>query len=298
MVRIKTPPFNPLFKGGTTCAIMGADIMTNPVINFLALALYLSVGGLLGLRLARGEMVTGSVKIGIFSLGLGAVVLHAALLYTSLWHENGLNLALTPAFSLVAWVIAVLYLTTSLNRPADNLGILIMPIAGLMVLVEWLWPEKMSLPLTSGMQAAHIVVSILAYSLLSLAAVQSLMLLVQERYLRHKHPRGFIRALPPMQTMEGLMFQMIGAGFALLTLTVISGAFFSDALFGRPLKFTHHMVLAIMAWVVYAILLIGRWRLGWRGRPAIHWTLGGFALLVLGYFGTKFVLEILLKRPG
>ncbi|MBI3571885.1 MAG: hypothetical protein HY082_12435, partial [Gammaproteobacteria bacterium] len=84
--------------------------MTNPVMNFLALALYFIVGGLLGRRLMRGEVVTGGVKIGIFSLGLGAVVLHAALLYTSLWTASGLNLALTPAFALVAWVVAVLYL--------------------------------------------------------------------------------------------------------------------------------------------------------------------------------------------
>jgi ABC-type uncharacterized transport system permease subunit len=272
--------------------------MTTPVMNFLAMALYLSVGVLLGLRLARGEVVTGIVKTGILSLGLGAVVLHAALLYASLWHASGLNLALTPAFSLVAWVIAVLYLVSSLNRPVDNLGILIMPIAGLMVLIEWLWPEKISIPLTSVVQAAHIIVSILAYSLLSLAAVQSLMLLLQERHLRSKHPGGFIRALPPMQTMESLMFQMIGVGFVLLTLTLISGAFFSDQIFGIPLKLTHHIVLASLAWVVYAILLVGRWRLGWRGRIAVHWTLGGIVLLILGYFGSKFVLEILLKRPG
>ncbi|MHB8534907.1 MAG: cytochrome C assembly family protein [Sulfuricaulis sp.] len=270
----------------------------NPTMNFFALALYLSVGGLLVLRLARGEVVTGIVKIGILTLGFGAVVLHAALLYTSLWHPGGLNLALTPAFSLVAWVIAVLYLITTISRPVDNLGILIMPMAGLMVLLEWLWPEKISIPLTSGLQAVHIVVSILAYSLLSLAAVQSLMLLLQERHLRGKHPGGFIHALPPMQTMESLMFQMIGFGFALLTLTLISGAFFSDRIFGIPLKFTHHMVFAVLAWLVYAVLLIGRWRLGWRGRIAAHWTLGGIVLLILGYFGSKFVLEILLKRPG
>lgn len=270
--------------------------MTNPVMNFLALALYLSVGILLGLRLMRGEVITGSVKLGILSLGLGAVVLHATLLYTGIRMEHGLNLALTPAFSLVSWVVAVLYLATSLARPVDNLGILIMPIAGLMILIEWLWPGQMSLPLTSNLQAVHIVVAILAYSLLSLATVQSLMLLVQERHLRSKHPGGFIRALPPMQTMETLMFHMIEVGFILLTFTLISGVFFSEQLFSRPFKFTHHMILAISAWVVYAILLFGRWRLGWRGRPAIHWTLGGFVLLLLAYFGSKFVLEILLGR--
>ena len=113
---------------------------------------------------------------------------------------------------------------------------------------------------------------------------------------RQRHASGFIRALPPMQSMEHLMFQMIGFGFVLLTLTLVSGVFFSEALFGQPLKFTHHTVLAVLAWAVYAILLVGRWQLGWRGRIAVHWTLGGFVLLVLGYFGTKFVLEVILHR--
>ncbi|MBI3546223.1 MAG: cytochrome c biogenesis protein CcsA [Gammaproteobacteria bacterium] len=270
--------------------------MTNSAMNLLALALYLSVGGLLLLHLARGKVVAGISKIGILALGLGAVMLHAGLLYTGLWQAHGLNLALTPAFSLVAWVVAILYLTVSLSRPVDNLGILIMPVAGLMLLLEWLWPGRMTLPLTSGLQAVHIVISILAYSLLSLATVQSLMLLIQERHLHSKHAGGFIRALPPMQTMESLMFQMLGFGFALLTLTLISGGFFSEALFGQPLKFTHHMILAIMAWIVYAILLLGRWQLGWRGHTAVRWTLGGFVLLVLAYFGSKFVLEIILGR--
>src|SRR3970040_2282419 len=122
--------------------------MTNPVMNFLVLALHFIAGGLLGLRLMRGQVVTGGTKIGIFSLGLGAVVLHAALLHSSLWTAAGLNLALTPAFSLIAWVVAILYLATSLIRPVDNLGVLIMPVAGLTLLVEWLWARQMSLQLT------------------------------------------------------------------------------------------------------------------------------------------------------
>lgn len=270
--------------------------MTTTNINFLTIALYFSVGALLTLRLARGQVAVGYNRVGIFALGLGAVMLHAALLYFGLRLDSGLNLALTPAFSLVAWVVAVLYLLSSLSRPVDNLGILVMPVAGLLVFFEWLWPGRMTLPLTSSLQAIHIVVSILAYSLLCLAAVQSLMLLVQERHLHRKNSGGFIRALPSMQSMEHIMFQMIGAGFVLLTLTLISGAFFSEALFAKPLKFTHHMVLAVLAWTVYAVLLVGRWRFGWRGRQAVHWTLGGFLLLVLAYFGSKFVLEIILRR--
>jgi ABC-type uncharacterized transport system permease subunit len=132
---------------------------------------------------------------------------------------------------------------------------------------------------------------------LCLASVQGLLLMWQERGLRQRHPGGFIRALPPMQTMETLMFQMIGVGFVLLTLTLISGIFFSEEVFGRPLKLTHHIVLSLVAWAVFATLLAGRRFYGWRGRTAVRLTLTGFTLLVLGYFGAKFVLEVVLKRP-
>lgn len=271
--------------------------MTNPVLNFLALALYLSVGILLTQRLLRGhDGVTSGARVGVLALGAGAALLHAVLLYPVLQLGNGLNLSLTTAFSLAAWVVVILYLLTSMLRPTDPLGILIMPLAGLILLVEWLWPGQAPMPLTTHLQTAHVVVSILAYGLLSLAAVQSLLLLYQEHQLHARHPGGLVRALPPMQTTETVMFQMIGLGFVLLTLTVVSGVFFSEETFGRPFKFTHHIVLALLAWVVYGVLLLGRWRLGWRGKPAVRLALAGFALLALAYFGSKFVLEVLLGR--
>jgi ABC-type uncharacterized transport system permease subunit len=271
--------------------------MTNPVLNFLAVALYIAVGALLAQRLVRGpDGAARGARLGVLALGLGAVTLHAALLYPALRPEGGLNLALTTAFSLAAWAVAILYILASALRPVDYLGILIMPLAALTLLIEWLWPGQAPTTPTTAPAAAHIVISILAYGLLCLAAVQSLLLLYQERQLHARQPGGLVRRLPPMQTAEQTMFQLIGLGFVLLTLTVASGVFFSEETFGRPFKATHHIVLALLAWGVYGLLLLGRWRLGWRGRPAVRLTLAGFALLVLAYFGTKFVLEVLLGR--
>jgi ABC-type uncharacterized transport system permease subunit len=270
--------------------------MANPALNFLAPALYLVTGFLIAQRLASGRPPGRGAKLGTLALALGAVILHAALLFSGLHLDAGLNLSLTAAFSLVAWIVAVLFIAVSSFRPLDSLGALVMPLAGLTILVAWWFPAQQPIPLSSQWQGAHIVISLLAYSLLCLAAIQSLLLLAQEREIKHKHPGGFIRALPPMETTESLMFRLIGMGFVLLTLTVISGFFFSEVVFGKPFRLSHHAALALCAWVVYGVLLIGRWRLGWRGRAAIRWTLGGFVLLVLAYFGSKFVLEVVLGR--
>lgn len=270
--------------------------MAYPLVHFLALTGYLGAGVWLWHEMQRAGELRAAAKTGIRLLVLAAWLLHGAVLYIQFPSGGAWNLSLTSAFSLVAWVVVALYLLAALTRPADGLGILVLPVAALTVLAEWLWARQIPLPFITAWQAAHIVISILAYSLLTLAAVQSLLLLVQEEQLRHKHPGGLIRALPPLETMETLLFQLIGLGFLLLTLTLVSGVFFSEAVFGQPLRFNHHMVLSLLAWVVYGILLFGHWRLGWRGRPAIRWTLAGFLLLVLAYFGSKFVLEVLLKR--
>lgn len=270
--------------------------MTNSLLNFFAVLFYLAAGTMIGYRLMRGETVSGAMRTALLAVGFAAVAAHVIILSGGPETRAGINLSLTGAVALVAWVVACLYLLVSLWRPIDNLGVIIMPLAALTVLVEWLAPAQLPVVLTSRTQAVHIVVALVAYSLLSLAAVQSVMLLAQDKRLREKHAGGFIRALPSMQTMEEIMFQMIALGFVLLTVTLLSGIVFSEQVFGTPLRFTHHMVLALLGWVVYAVLLLGRWRFGWRGRTAVRWTLGGFTLLVLAYFGSKFVLEVLLGR--
>jgi ABC-type uncharacterized transport system permease subunit len=271
--------------------------MSNPLINLLTIALYLSVGILLWLGLRRAQPTGSAARLGTLSLAAGAILLHSAILYTGLLRGNALDLGLTNAISLVAWVIALLYLIAALTRPIESLGVLIMPVAALTVTMEWLWPiGHLLIENRTPLYSAHIIVSLLSYGLLSIAVVQSLILALQERQLRSHHPGGFLRTLPPLETMENLMFSMIGMGFLLLTLTLVSGIFFSEQVFGKALRFNHHIVLSMIAWLVFGILLAGHWRFGWRGRTALHWTLSGFVLLVLAYFGTKFVLEVVLHR--
>ena len=140
----------------------------------------------------------------------------------------------------------------------------------------------------------HILISIVAYSLLSIAAVQALLLTVQDHHLRNKKPGGFIRALPPLQSMETLLFQIIAFGFVLQSLSLVTGFVFLENMMAQHL--VHKTILSIIAWAVFGILLWGRWQFGWRGRTAIRWTLGGFVLMVLGYLGSKMVLEIIIGQ--
>lgn len=272
--------------------------MLQLVIPILAIALYLALSALLVRRLRGADPVAAepsASKTPLLLLGLSALALHTVLVYEQIALPTGLNLSLTTVISLVALAIAALYVLVALLRPVENLGIIILPIAAAAVALSAVMPSRaIVLPYGSMLLFAHIVISILAYSLLSLGIVQSLVLSVQERQLHGRQPARYMRSLPPVETMEKLMFQLIGLGFALLTLTVISGIFFSEQVFGKPLALTHHIILSIFAWLTFAILLFGRLRFGWRGRHAVRWALSGFALLVLGYFGSKFVLEVML----
>jgi len=271
--------------------------MTKSLLALPAMALYLAAAGLLwrGLRVGSGAADRGA-RVGVFALAVGAVLLHAAILHADLF-QGILRLGVVNAASLVAWAVTILFLVAARFQPVESLGILILPIAAATIFLEWLWPSQvLPMPGANPAQSVHLVISLLAYSLLSVAVLQSVMLGLQERALHRHQAGGILRNLPPLETMELLLFRMIAVGFVLLTLTLVSGIFFSETLFGKPLRFTHHIVLSLIAWAVFAALLWGHWRHGWRGRIAVRWTVIGFLLLLLGYFGSKFVLEILLKR--
>jgi ABC-type uncharacterized transport system permease subunit len=267
-----------------------------PAIGILAVFLYVISGGLLGLRLARGNVTTGAARLAILALGLSAVILHATLLSQSILTDQGLSLGFFNAASLISWLMAALLLVAALTQPVENLGIALLPFAGATLVLDLIFSSTHTVRATGSWELdAHILISILAYSLLSIAALQAILLAIQDRHLRNRQPGGFIRALPPLQTMESLLFQMIALGFILLSLALLSGILFLEDIFAQHL--VHKTVLSIAAWCVFATLLWGRWRYGWRSQTAIRWTLGGFVVLMLAYFGSKLVLELILKRP-
>jgi len=260
-----------------------------------AVLLYLTSTFLLGARIYGTSDIFNKTRPIILSCGIIALVLHAHLLYQSIVLGNGLDFGFFNAVSLVGWLVALIVLLTSLFRPLENLLLMLFPIAGLAILLELFVPDGriLSGSLSTGLRI-HIILSICAYSLLMISAFQALMLAVQERLIKAKRVAKVMNTLPPLQVMEDLLIQIIVIGFFLLSLSLASGMMFINDLFAQHL--VHKTVLSILAWFIYGILLWGRWSAGWRGKRIIRWTLGGFTALLLAYFGSKFVLELILQR--
>ena len=257
-----------------------------------AILLYLLTTVGLAMRLGGCKSSLCASRKVIFLPGIGAVILHALVLYPELMSGQGINLGFFNAASLTALLTVTLLLLTAIRQPVESIGIPLLPITATTLGLAAAYPSQHAITAGSWQLDAHILFSVLAYSLFVLAAFQAILLATQERHLRNRQPGGFIRALPPLQVMEKLLFQMIGAGFILLTVALLTGFFFLEDIFAQHL--VHKTILSIAGWIIFGILLWGRWRFGWRGRTAIRWTLSGFALLALAYFGSKLVLELIL----
>ncbi|MBN2887270.1 MAG: cytochrome c biogenesis protein CcsA [Chromatiaceae bacterium] len=267
--------------------------MSHPLLSVAASLCYLAAAAFIGLRLFRSTQ--GWIPPRFLALGIGFAgsILHGWLLWDTIFSHAGLNLGFYNALALTSWTVIALMLVSSLTKPVDNLGLILLPAAALTLILSALFAEVSFMhPTAPWPLKIHVLLSMLAYSLLTLAAVQAILLAVQDRHLHQRHPGGFVRTLPPLQTMESLLFEMIGAGFVLLTLALLSGFAFLEDMFAQHL--VHKTVLSVLAWLMFGGLLIGRFLRGWRGRTAIIWTLGGFVLLILAYFGSKAVLELML----
>jgi ABC-type uncharacterized transport system permease subunit len=225
------------------------------------------------------------------------LALHGALLYQTTFTDTGFDLGVGNAVSAILWLTVLIYWTVSFVYNLEGLQALVLPLAAVCVLLPWLLPTKHILSNT-GLLAfpAHFLLSMLAYSLFTIAALHAALMAVVERRLHDATLPAMRHTLPPLLTMETLLFRVITAGFVLLTLALASGMLFSEELIHKPAQFSHKTLFAFISWGIFAALLGGRKIYGWRGRTAMHWTWAGFIALVLAYVGSKFVLEVILHR--
>lgn len=228
---------------------------------------------------------------------LGGIVIHAALLGQSVFRPDAIHLGFSNAVSLVAWLSISVYAITALKVPLPGVQGWVSAMAAVGVLLPLVLPDARGIPFSDKFGfRAHLVLSLLAYCLLLIAALQAVLMSAFEKRLHHGASAAGMSGMPPLLTLESVLFKLIGAGFVLLTLAVGSGVLFSEEIFGTALGFSHKIFFALASWLVFGALLAGRLIWGWRGRIAVRWTLIGFAMLLLAYVGSKFVLEVLLHR--
>lgn len=237
----------------------------------------------------RGSSKKRSLLIG--GIAGGGAALHLIMLHGTAFDTAALNFSFFNSLSVTAWFTVLLLLVVSLARPVLTLGLIVFPASAVLVGLAMAFVGSARLTVDHNLQW-HVLISIVAYALLTMAAVQSSLVSLQDKRLRDHRPGGLLRALPSLKLMEQVLLQLLIASFLLLALALATGIIFVDDLFAQRL--VHKTALSILALVLLALLLIGHFRFGWRGQKAAKMTLCAYAALVLGYFGSKFVKEVLL----
>lgn len=260
------------------------------VISGLCAVLLYSLGTLFqGLSLSKNSNSSRPV----FALGLLAVLAHGISAYGVIHTSNGYHFGISEISTLITVSISLLVLTSSIQKPLQNLFIGLFPLAIISIIASLTISSTYPPISMSAGLASHVILSILAYSIISIAALQAGFLAYQNHQLKHGRLKGAIAKFPPLQDMETFLFELLWVGQLLLSLGIIAGIIFLDDVWGRD-GVIHKTFFSVLAWIVFAVLLWGRHQLGWRGMTAIRGTLGGFTLLLLGFYGSKFALEYML----
>ncbi|NIO42035.1 MAG: cytochrome C biogenesis protein [Burkholderiales bacterium] len=259
---------------------------------YLALAAYLWRG----LQHSADAPTKLTTRVGHALIAI-PLLIHAVLLSRSMLREGILFLGIGNTISLVIGLAVLIYWVASFFHRLEALNLIVLPTAALLSWLPVVFPASHALENTELLVfKAHLLIAMLAYSLFTIASLHVLLMALMERQLHSHNVPAFIQALPPLLTMESVLFKIIGAGFIFLTMTLATGVLFSEELFGKPLPFTHKTLFGFASWFIFGALLLGRSMYGWRGRVALRWTLAGFVVLVLAYIGSRFVIEIILQR--
>lgn len=226
-----------------------------------------------------------------------AIALHGGGLNLALFGAAAMHFSFSLALSTMFWLAAALYWFENLKARLEALQPLVLGLAGICALLPLVFTKTHSLPHAGNLGfRLHFSAAMLAYSLFALSVLQAAFLSVAERRLHHRSVSRGLAALPSILTLEAMLFRMIAIGFALLTFAVGSGLFFSTEIYERRFGLDHKTLFALVSWLIFAALLFGRWRFGWRGKTAQRWLFAGFGALILAYVGSRFVLEVILGR--
>ena len=240
--------------------------------------------------LASKKILTGYFLVPI----LIALVTHAVWLYEQVFMHHGQNLQILNVVSAITFIMAML---STLASKRLNTGLLLPVVYGFTVInfiaVSYLPSHFVTHLETHPQVGAHIIFALLAYSMLTIASLLALQLAYLDYRLKNRKLPLTSLKLPPIMTLEKTLFQFIFIGFILLSCTLLTGFIFLEDMFAQGKA--HKAILSMIAWVVYAVILWGHYKQGWRGRLMVNVTIIGSSLLTLAYFGSRFVREIILS---
>ena len=227
-------------------------------------------------------------------LTLIVMVVHAIWLGIDVF-SGETRISIAQTLSLVGFTTALIATAMATQATSRILAGLLLICAGVTTAMAAFGNGQDNAAVSTGWTLiAHVVLSIISYTLLGVAAFFAVLMAWKEHQVRDGKVSSFMSRLPPLQALDGDLFAAIGAGFVTLSLAIFSGLIFIDDILAQHL--THKTALTVAAWFVFGFLLFGRWRYGWRGLTAVRWTLTGFVILALAYFGSRIVLEVLLGR--
>jgi ABC-type uncharacterized transport system permease subunit len=258
---------------------------------WIAIFTYLT-SGFIAIRSVISDKPTRKWLMYAFAaIGIAA---HTAELASELIVQGMLQMSLLNSISICVWMTITVILVSSLSKPIHNLFMFFMP-AGAAFLAIGLFAPQLAAPkaYSAGM-LLHIFISLLAYSVMIITTLQALLVNIQSNHLHHHQFNNKISSiLPPLQSMERLMFEWLIIGFALLTLAMVTGGLYVENMLAQHL--IHKTALTFVSWGFFAVLIFGHFYLGWRGQRASRLIYLGFGFLIIAFMGSKFVLEYLIR---
>jgi ABC-type uncharacterized transport system permease subunit len=263
------------------------------VSGFLVILLYL-LAAAAALHAARRDAPRAAFHEPALYLAAAAIAAHAAWLGDTLEPMGGLSLGLADSASLMGLAIGTGGLLAVFAPRFRSVAAVCLGLAALLAAGTGSMPEPREIAVSGWPLALHVVLAMGSAGMFTIAAILVVLLALQDSALRGGRSTGWLATLPPVESLERALFSVIAIGEAALTVAILAGLLFVTNLFAQHL--VHKTVLALIAWAIFACLLFGHWRFGWRGRKAARYTIAGFVVLAIAYFGSKFVLEILLGR--
>ncbi len=261
--------------------------------GFLVVLLYL-VAAAAALHAARRETPRAAFDESTLYLAAAALAAHAAWLADTIGPGGTLSLGLADSASLMGLAIGAGGLLAVFAPRFRTVAGACFALAALLATGTGSLAPAQEVARAVWPLAMHVVLAMGSAGMFAIAAILVILLALQDAGLRNGRTAGWLATLPPVESLEHALFSVITVGTAALTVAILVGLLFVTDIFAQHL--VHKTVLAIVAWAIFACLLLGRWRFGWRGRKAARYTIAGFVVLAIAYFGSKFVLEILLGR--